>query len=62
MFFDEVECEVALLDTCKVTLGSPYLWDRDATFYRRENQYRLVKGGKAYINKVHQERKRERLI
>jgi hypothetical protein len=35
-YVDEVECEVAPLDACGVMLGSPYLWDRDATFYRRE--------------------------
>jgi hypothetical protein len=56
-YVDEVECEVAPLDTCGVMLGSPYLWDRDATFYMRENKYRLVKGGKAYLVKEHQERK-----
>jgi hypothetical protein len=55
-YVDEVECEVAPLDACGVMLGSPYLWDRDATFYRRENKYRLVKGGKAYLVKAHQER------
>jgi hypothetical protein len=38
--------------------GSPYLWDRDATFYRRENKYHLVKGGKAYFIKAHKGRER----
>jgi hypothetical protein len=50
-YVDEVECEVAPLDVCEVMLDSPYLWDRDATFYKRENKYRLVKGGKAYFIK-----------
>jgi len=36
--------------------GSPYLWDRDVAFYRREHKYHLVKGGKAYLIKAHQER------
>jgi hypothetical protein len=32
------------------------LWDKDVTFYMRENKYRLVKGGKEYLVKAHQER------
>jgi hypothetical protein len=56
---NEVECEVAPLDAYKVVLGSPYLWDRDATLYTRENKYHMVKVGKAYLVKAHQERERE---
>jgi hypothetical protein len=55
----EVECEVAPLDAYGVMFGSPFLWDRDATFYKRENKYRLVKGGKAYFVKSHKGRERE---
>jgi hypothetical protein len=47
-FVNEVECDVATLKACDVIFGSAYLWDkcdRDALFYIRENQYRLVKGG-----------------
>jgi hypothetical protein len=58
IYVDEVECEVAPLDTCGVMLGSPYLWDRDATFYREKTSIFLVKGGKAYLIKSHQERER----
>jgi hypothetical protein len=50
-YVDEVECEVALVDTCGLMFGIPYMWDRDATFYRRENKYRLVKCCKAYFVK-----------
>jgi hypothetical protein len=57
-YVDEGECEVAPLDSCGVMSGIPYLWDRDATFYRRKNKYHLFKGGKAYLIKSHQERKR----
>jgi hypothetical protein len=57
-YVDEVECEVAPLDTCGVMFGSPYLWDRDATFYMREKKYFLVKGGKAYFIKAHKGRER----
>ena len=50
-YVDEVECEVVPLDACEVMFGNPYPWDRDVTFYRRENKYRLVKGDKAYLIK-----------
>ncbi|OMO57853.1 hypothetical protein CCACVL1_25676 [Corchorus capsularis] len=32
----------------QVVFGSPYLWDRDAIFYRRENVWRIVKDGVGY--------------
>jgi hypothetical protein len=44
-----VTCEVVPLDICQVILGSPYLWDRDAIFYRRRQQYQFTKDGKDYI-------------
>jgi hypothetical protein len=47
----KIDCEVALLDTCEVISDIPYLWDRDATFYKKEKKYHLVKGGKAYLIK-----------
>jgi hypothetical protein len=58
-YVDEVECEFAPMHACGVMLGSPYLWDMDATFYMKERNYHLVKGGKAYLIKGHQERERE---
>ena len=36
-FVDEVELDVIPLDICGVVLGSPYLYDRDAIFHRKEN-------------------------
>jgi hypothetical protein len=54
-YVDEVECKVSPLDVCGVMFGIPYLWDRDASFYKREKKYRLVKCGKAYFVKVYQE-------
>jgi hypothetical protein len=42
--------------------GSPYLWERDVTFYIRENKYCLVKGGKAYFVKEHKRRERITLL
>ncbi|OMO52468.1 Retrotransposon gag protein [Corchorus olitorius] len=47
-FKDEVTCDVVPLDICQVIFGSPYLWDRDAVFYRRENVWKLVKDGVSY--------------
>jgi hypothetical protein len=51
-YVDEVECEVSPLDACEVIFCSSYLWERDETFYRRENKYLLVKGGMTYIKKI----------
>lgn len=42
---DEVECKVAPPDSCEVMFGNPYLLDMDATLYKKENKYHLVKGG-----------------
>jgi hypothetical protein len=41
-FVDEVVADVVPLVMCGVILGSPYLYVRDASFSRRENQYRLM--------------------
>jgi hypothetical protein len=38
-FLDEVICDVVPLETCGVVLGSPYLYDREAIFFREHNQY-----------------------
>ncbi|GKB75236.1 hypothetical protein Tco_0942131 [Tanacetum coccineum] len=48
-FIDEVTCEVVPLDICQVIFGSPYLWERDAVYYRRAQKYELEKDGKKYI-------------
>ena len=37
------------LDICGILLGSPYLYDRKAIFYREHNQYHLFKKGIEYI-------------
>jgi hypothetical protein len=34
-------------------LGSPYLYDRKAVFFRHENKYHLTKGGVEYIVRAH---------
>jgi len=42
-FVDEVTCDVMLLEACGMVLGSPYLYDRRAIFFREHNQYHLTK-------------------
>jgi len=37
------------LDICGIILGSPYLYDRKAIFYRAEKKYLLVKDGIEYF-------------
>eukprot|EP00253_Pinus_taeda_P021737 PITA_21737 len=48
-FVDEVELDIIPLDICGIILGSPYLYDRKAIFYRAENKYLLVKDGIEYF-------------
>ena len=37
------------LDICGIVLGSPYLYDMKAIFYREDNRYQLTKDGIGYI-------------
>jgi hypothetical protein len=41
------------LDICGIVLGSPYLYDRKAIFYRQENKYHLFKDGVEYVVRAH---------
>jgi hypothetical protein len=50
---DEVDFDVLSLDICGIVLGSPYLYDRKAVFFRHENKYQLTKGGVEYIFRAH---------
>ena len=52
-FVDEVEFDVVPLDICGIVLGSPYLYDRKAIFYREHNKYHLFKNGIEYIIRAH---------
>jgi hypothetical protein len=36
-----------------MVLGSPYLYDRKAIFYRTKNQYQLTKAGQDYVVHAH---------
>ena len=53
-YIDEVELDVVLVDICGVLLESPYLYDCDAIFYRREYKYHLKKDKVEFIFKAHQ--------
>ena len=44
-YIDDVDLDVISLDICGIVLGSPYLYDRDAVFYRKEHMYHLKKYG-----------------
>eukprot|EP00253_Pinus_taeda_P034246 PITA_34246 len=61
-FVDEVELDVIPLDICGIVLGSPYLYDRKAIFYRVENKYLLVKDGIEYFVRAHKPKNNYTLI
>ena len=50
---DEVELDIIPLDICGIVLGSPYLYDIKAIFYRVVNKYLLVKDGIEYFVRAH---------
>ena len=52
-FVDEVTCDVVPLNECGMVLGSPYLYDCKAIFYREPNQYHLIKEGNEYVVHAH---------
>eukprot|EP00253_Pinus_taeda_P004927 PITA_04927 len=52
-FVDEIELDIVPLDICGIVLGSPYMYDRKAIFYRVENKYQLTKYGMEYIVRAH---------
>ena len=61
-FMDEVELDVVPLDICGIVLGSPYLYDRKAVFYREQNKYHLVKDVVEYIFHAHHMKKNLALV
>jgi hypothetical protein len=50
---DEVTCDVVPLSECRMVLGSPYLYDRKAIFYKTKNQYHLTKADQEYVVHAH---------
>lgn len=52
-FVDEVDLDVIPLDICGFVLCSPYIYDRDAIFHRKENKYHLFRSGIEYIVRAH---------
>lgn len=61
-YMDQVTCDVVPLEVCHIVLGSPYLWDRDATYLRRENIWKLVKDGKRFHILASKEKKKLQLL
>jgi hypothetical protein len=52
-YVDKVTCDVVSLRECGMILGSPYLFDRKAIFYRTKNQYQFTKAGHDYVVHPH---------
>ena len=50
---DEVDLDAVTLDICGIVLGSPYMYDRKAIFYRETNMYYITKHGIEYIVRAH---------
>jgi hypothetical protein len=48
-FVDEVMCDVVPLNEFGMVLGNPYLYERKSIFYRKQNQYHLIKEGNEYV-------------
>jgi len=61
-YIDKVELDVVPIDICGVVLGSPYLYDRDAIFYKRETKYHLKKDGVEVIVRAHQSKNHLNLV
>ena len=61
-YIDKVELDVVLVDICGVVLGSPYLYDRDAVFYRREHKYHFKKDGVEFIVRAHKSKNHLNLV
>lgn len=61
-YIDEVELDVVLVDICGLVLGSPYLYDHDVLFYRREHKYHLKKYGVEFIVKAHKSKNHLNLV
>jgi hypothetical protein len=52
---------VVPLSECGMVLGSPYLYDLKAIFYREQNQYHLTKAGQGYVVHAHHLRENKSL-
>jgi hypothetical protein len=61
-YVDEVKCDVVSLETCGMVLGSPYLYDCKAIFYREENQYHLTKERNEYVVHAHRIKTNQSLL
>ena len=50
------------IDICGVVLGSPYIYDSDVIFYRREHKYHLKKDGVEFIVRAHKSKTHLNLV
>ena len=50
---DEVDLDVIPLDICNIVMGSPYLYAKNAIFFRHEKKYHLTKDEVEYIVRAH---------
>lgn len=48
-YVDQVDCDVLPLEVCRLLLGRPCQYDRDATHARRDNTYTFVHDGKRHV-------------
>lgn len=59
---DEVDLDVVPFDICGVVLGSTYLYDKKAVFFRDENKYHITKDEVEYIVRSHRAKITARLV
>jgi hypothetical protein len=53
ILIDEVELDMVPLEIHRMVLGSPYLYDMKAIFYREHTKYHLFKDGIEFIMRAH---------
>jgi hypothetical protein len=60
-YADKVTCDVVSLRECGMVLGSLYLYDHKAIFYRTKYQYQFTKAGQDYVVHAHRVKANKRL-
>lgn len=48
-YINVVQCDVVPIDICQVISGSPFLYDRDAQFHQKAQEYELTKDNERFI-------------
>lgn len=52
-YIKEVEFDVVHINIIGVVLGSPYLFDKDVIYYRKNNEYHFIKEGRKFVVRSH---------